>query len=52
MNKDSHVIFIKIKGLSFKINNNKSYNLALKQYIYTHMKAFIYMNYVLNIKYP
>ena len=30
-NKDSCVIFNKIEGLCFKINNNKSYNLVLKQ---------------------
>ena len=52
MNKDSRVNLIKTKGLPFKINTNKSYNLVLKQYTYTHVKAFIHMDYIYNINYP
>ena len=47
MNKDSRVNVVKIKGLSFKINTNKSYNLVLTQYIYTHTCDYIYnINYL------
>ena len=52
MLKYSHLSLIKLKGLSLKINTNKSYILVLKQYSLNLMKAFINMDYIYNINHP